>query len=204
MALSELDVLRFTCKGTHLGQNIVNVLHYEISNINPPYNIIDELTDWFLSYILTARVLQSTAFNHTELRVDNLSNQEDFYVISANTPGTITGQDMPSYVAANFTKVVPTKKTRPGSYRLGGLTEGQVDQNTYQPDSTDADALASFLGTIYNFNANGPNVFNGYPIVCRVTQKEPSVIIVRNYITHVTWSDKISSQVSRKLGHGST
>ena len=204
MTLSELDFLKFTCKSKHLGQEVINVLHYRVQNLNPPYNVIDELTAWYTDYITTIRVLQSTALTHYELRVDNVSNQEDFYVIPANTPGTVAGNDMPSYVAANFTKIVPTKKTRPGSFRLGGVTEGQVDLNTYQPTAANADALAAFISGVYTFDAHGPTAFIGYPVVLRIIQKDPSVIIVDNNITDCVWSDVISSQVSRKKGHGST
>lgn len=202
MDLANGDYLRLRITQTHLGQTLYNVLHFIVTSVQPPFTVSTGLTAYCNDYLALARAMQSTALNYTEFRWDNLTDELGFLVIPANTPGLIEGQDMPSYVAGNFTKKVGTKLTRPGSLRLGGVTEGQVSQNTWSPDSTDVADFEDFLADTWVYEPSPNYGFTLNLIVLRMIQKDPSIIYVDNPVTSVVHSPIISTQVSRKAGRG--
>jgi hypothetical protein len=108
------DVISIKLFQKHLDQEVMNNLTYLIVD-SGLYADIDKLLDAYATLITQYFVpLQSDALNHYLIRADNLTDTISFCNKNVDIDGDISGNDLPSYVAASFTKRVYSKLTRPG------------------------------------------------------------------------------------------
>lgn len=112
------------------------------------------------------------------------------------------GNFLPSFNAAGVKLTVAARTTRPGQKRLPGLMEGDNDNGTLEaPFIALADAVAAKYSTPIIL---GAPVATGalIPIVARLAGVPPTVTAAQDVTGHVV-NQYITSQVSRKIGHGS-
>jgi hypothetical protein len=112
------------------------------------------------------------------------------------------GNFLPSFAAAGVRLNVATRVTRPGSKRLPGVMEGDNDNGTLDAGFV---ALADNTAEVYSVGRIlGAPVATGvlHPIICRLGGS-PAVPVASQDVTGHQVNQYITSQVSRKIGHGS-
>lgn len=109
---------------------------------------------------------------------------------------------MPSFNACGVKLNVATRVTRPGQKRLPGLMEGDNDNGTLSPTFI---ALAGAVAAKYSSPVIlGAPVATGalIPIIARLSGS-PAAVVASQDVTSFTVNQYVTSQVSRKIGHGS-
>ena len=61
-----------------------------------------------------------------EIRLNNLTNTQEFGIKAINLPGSSSGDPLPTFVALGLKKSVSTRLTRPGSIRFAGIAEADI------------------------------------------------------------------------------
>lgn len=117
-------------------------------------------------------------------------------------PGGATSGFLPSYCACGVRLSVPTRNTRPGQKRFPGLIETDVLDNEITSDYID---LVEALSAKYDSAITlGAPVAAGLltPIIIKYTGSPPAEAARQDVTGHVI-NSSVTSQVSRRKGHGS-
>ena len=198
MAFAEDDVLQVKLSGTYLGQDIQNILTYNIVDFGLSADIdtiLDTLEDFLLPLFVN---LQVDGMEWTGVRIDNLTDTLSFAERAVSVEGVILTAGMPSYVAGGFTKLVGSKLTRPGAMRLAGIPEDNVLDNTWSPNVPFRQSLEIALGSVLSNGLAPPNEINIDPIVARLVTPGPPAVYAENKISSVAFRSLITTQNSRK------
>ena len=196
------DIVSVKLFQRYLDQEIMNVLTFLVVDFGVSVDS-DDIFDAIETVLIDEfRKVQHTTLNYWKVRLDNLTDLITFIEKGVDISGLIAGSALPSYVAGGFTKIVSSKLTRPGSMRLGGISEGDVDSNEWNPDSTNLAAIETALQS-YIVGGTAPLTnFAFKPIVAKCTGVGPPATHVYNAVDDVIAKANISSQVSRKAGQG--
>lgn len=134
MALAVGDIIQFTDEQLYLGQQVLNVYHYRVDELDPDVTIGD-LADQFVTLILSIiREIQITSLIHTQVTVRNLTNGLDIWEEPLDLAGLADVPDpMPSFVTYAYRLIRSTALTRHGAKRIAGVGEGWVNGNVPTP-----------------------------------------------------------------------
>ena len=185
-----------------LNQQIINVHQYEITNIAGAGDLNTLVANYFNDVLAPLAALQSDTLEYIQLDCNNLSVPTEFAQLPISEFGTDMSEAMPTYTAASCKIFRPTKLTRNGYRRIGGLVVGQVDESSMTTAARAAIATAmahlisdtvvgdgtddvTIQGVIIGRNSDG-----SYDL-SRV--QTPSVLQIQEFVT---------TQRSRKVGVG--
>jgi len=146
------DLIRITDKQTYLGQQVLNVYFYRVSDTTPLIgDYLQTFSDSFQDVVLADVVpLQLAALEHTSLYIENISNGVDILEDTTGFPisGDVeTGSGMPPYVSYGFQLVRESRVTRNGYKRFAGVPETFTSNGVYDGNPTLIAALEDALGS---------------------------------------------------------
>lgn len=151
--------------------------------------------------------IQSVSILHTRLEVQQLGSLNNFAeVILSNADGEVTGENMPTFIAAPFRLFRDTKETRSGWKRIAGMVEENIAGDFFE---------ATYLSALQTA-ANGletsltPSGFTLFPCIVGGkydTTQDPPVLKpptqwVYNLIQGIEAVNRVTTQNSRKRGRG--
>lgn len=125
------DIIKFTVVGEQSGQQIVNTMHYVVLGSDAPVTdpLITGLCAGFASLwrgLLVARM--SLQFRWDRVLFEHVNGIEiGAYIFPAGQTGSNSAQMLPTFNAVGIQHVRGNRTTRHGYTRLGGITEGDVD-----------------------------------------------------------------------------
>lgn len=150
MGIALGDLLQIVDVQSYLGEQILNVYYYRWFSApvldNTAYEpLIDDFKNEVIMYV---RPVQNTALIHERVILKNLSNGIDFAEVEIDVAGAIAtpiGERLPSYMALGYQLVRDSLVTRSGSKRFAGLSDSQVQENSYAGNTEDAEAVEEAL-----------------------------------------------------------
>lgn len=216
--MGQYDVYEIVAKQSYKGQDVVNVYHYQQSEIilslggTTAQFLLNRWRDTILPAIAAC---QDGALVYTELTCRNLFNSGDKGSILLSLAGGWGEQDsLPTFNAVNFDMAGDNPAVRNGSKRLAGVLElSQSDGVLTHPESLNrytaaAAAMAqsliiSPLGIVPEFfPVTVKRVRTGTPGAYKYELPETVQESVLSRIVSVLFDVLISSQISRKIGVG--
>lgn len=137
--------------------------------------------------------------------IGNAEQYAEYAVPSGETVGTRAagndGEWLPSFVVAAVKLTVGSSVTRPGQKRLVPLRRGDVTDNLLATaQKTLVDNVAAIFSTDRNLGAPVATGILSPVIGGTVIDGDPTVF---QFVTGKVTSSFVSSQISRKIGHGS-
>jgi hypothetical protein len=203
--------IKITLRYQQAGQNCENVQWYTTDGAAFLTADMPGVLEAYWNDIKTAwraLIVTSSSFKFTEL----LGAEESptgafgsFPVPLAEQLGTRAagslGNFLPSFAAAGVKLTVATRVTRPGQKRLPGIMEGDNDNGTLEAGYI---ALADPVAEVYSVpRVLGAPVATGVltPVICHLDPITDLPVASQEVTGHVI-NQFISSQVSRKIGHG--
>lgn len=197
MALPEVPgVYEIAVEARFKGQQCVNRFHYYEETLGSPnYNTLH--TAFINDVLVDILTIQSQNYVMRELRITPLFGT-DLGLVGANiqTGGQSSPADLPPFMAWKFKLLHGDRRVRPGQKRFAGVTEGAVDDETYNSSlATAVSALSvSLAQTLTDGSLNFVPVIVHYP-----SDKYPSIILAQVVSAIFTgWT----TQNSRKAGRG--
>lgn len=144
------DLIQATVKQTYLGQQILNVYNYRITNITGAgADYLEQFANWIDDTINdVVAAIQISSLVYTEVEMRNLSNGLDFFVLPVTRTGDIADSGnnaVPSFVSAGFQLVRESLATRNGYKRYAGLSDGLLVNNSYAISDAQRDAIQDAL-----------------------------------------------------------
>jgi hypothetical protein len=200
MAAALGDLIRLTDFQTYLGETVLNVYYYritEITGVTGDYlEIIHE--EWYSKVLAAVLPIQGPTLIHTNREVRNLSNNLDYFMDSFSTPGEFDGDNaLNSFTSLGFMLVRESLATRNGYKRYAGLSENQVQGNTYNGSLALTDDIAAALAM---------DLMLGLTILAEpVIVKRPIIPPVEDYVYSSIGSAQfrgLGTQNTRKPGRG--
>ena len=204
-----------------MNQDIVNVFTYEADEpFNATLDAASDLIDGFIIRVMLGTVsgglagpLFSELLTYNEIEVYNLDEPTAFELRPINYEGDATFPASPSYVAVGYQTNKPRRDVRRGFKRLAGITEDGHTNNavttaqlpTWQligDDMASPLPTGALTGVVFSpcvikrvkyTNSKG-GISYRFP--------EPGELPVTYTITSYQVQPSITTQVSRKLGHG--
>lgn len=160
------DIVKIELRQEYLGEEIVNTIFYRIAEVVAGA-VVQTVWNTLIDALLDAiEALQSTSLSHVEQVVDNLTDGVSTALITDTRNGTSSGLDVAAFVAAGWKKSVDSKITRPGSFRLAGLIESQIEGNNLTSTMTSACETAGlFLGGTQIVDDGTGNIVTFEPVV---------------------------------------
>lgn len=163
------DILRYTFKGTYLGQEIINVFFWRIKETDDNnvslFATCDEISAQFRSQVLN---LLSEKLNYTSIEVDNLTDGLEYAEYGMDISGTSLADAMPSYVCLGVKLNRLSKVTRNGSKRFCGVTENKATDNIHLYAPAEVSGVQSFCGAV--------RVLADYDGTTHFVQLEPVIV----------------------------
>lgn len=202
---------------TQDGQEVLNVYFYELGDLfatddpTPAQVLADNWVDQKLDAI---RNIQTSALNHSEIRVRNLFNTADSYTKAISLPGLDDEDADSNFDAMGFVLQGATTAVRKGAKRLGGLldrynTAGVMDDPALVATLDAASAAIQSpvqVGLIIMSDVFYPTlvkrVRSGVAGAYEYRLPTNAGEGVSTRIINVLWNALITSQVSRKIGIG--
>jgi len=219
MALSDLWVL--TLRGQLLNQDIVNVFTY---HCDEPFNATtdgaSDLIDGFIINVMLGATSNGLAGGnkaaslvYSEIEAYNLDEPTAFEIRLVNYVGSSADEQSPSFLAVGYSSNKPRRDIRRGQKRIAGLTENQCANNAliaavqteWQNVGNDMASVlpvgpltgATFTPCVIKrvkYVASSGNDAYRFP--------EPGEPDTHYLVTEWQLKTAITSQVSRKVGHG--
>lgn len=192
------DILRITSCGNLFDQQVCNVFYYLVSVWTGNADFQD-VVDVFETVILD-QIAVNTVDDYVvnEVKVENLDDPAEQTTAVVNVPGDLTDTPLPSYVAATIKLVRTTAATRHGSKRIAGIGETYVVDNNISPSNFMSD-VATVLAAELDFGSD----FTLDPVIVGRNTDGTLNLAVINPVSDAEVSQFISTQNSRKPGHGS-
>ena len=216
------DVYELVDVQTFLGQEVLNVYFYEqialLVILDPSETLASVLANqWIAGPLDTIKAGQSGDVTHTAIRVRNLFDESDQAEVLISLPGLFSassGDSDSAFVALGIKESTNNGSIRPGSKRIAG----QPSNVTVDGVITDSTYLTSSLNTANTLSDNIPSdapipVDTWQPVVVKriketiagkVKYRLPNVITekVVGIVVSALFNAVLTSQVSRKVGHG--
>lgn len=196
------DVIEVVLEQSYFDQQVINVHQFVITDVSGAGTLQDVAEEFRDGIIPSIADEQVSALEYVEIRVNNITDGLEFYILPVSIFGTDTGESLPSFNAVSVKLFRPTKLTRNGYRRMAGVNGDFVDENNVNSTYRMAIALAfDFLisdtvcgtptDTVTIQGAIVGRLANGDYDLTRVQQ--PSVLQVQELVT---------TQRSRKVGVG--
>lgn len=202
MGYSPGDIISVTLESELHDQVVINKLHYLIVTFGASADV-ETLLDLIESVIIDAFTpIQSFELVWKKIRLDNLTDLLSFDNRTLNTPGDLVGDAGPSFLAGRFVKLVSSKSTRPGAFRMAGITEDTIAGQDWTVLSGDRVAAGASLAAQLDNGLSSPNEITASPIIARLASEGPPPVYIANLVTGSGASPILTSQVSRKQGVG--
>lgn len=157
MGINNGDLIQIMAEGSIDGtdQICLNVFYYRYIVLTPALNeIYPALWNAFDSTVLEAvKGIQATEYLWKNGYIRNLSNGVDEYSVTLGTSedrGRKTSPPLPSYVTYTFRLKRESAVTRNGYKRFAGVSEGDGQDNNYNPGTTEVAAVNSALAADLN------------------------------------------------------
>lgn len=199
------DIVQFTFVHTLLGQQIVNVGMWQITDITvDPLNNALFVNAMSEDYIDNVMPLLVSDLQLQEVRYDNLTDGITFAVDSTTANGGTIGAPLPAFNALNIRLNRQTKVTRNGSKRVAGLTEANTEDGICIMTSNELQTIADFWGEPKSLPIDGMvgDDVNMTPVIVGRTPNINGVYEIDlnkvNFVTSATTNNIVTSQVSRK------
>jgi hypothetical protein len=195
------DIISVRFDQTTGGQEFLNKVFYRIVSIAAEA-IIRELFDDLIERLQAVMlVVQTTTTSHTTQQVVNETNKLDFEDFGEFAIGEVVDANpLPSYAAVGYKKTVPTRLTRPGGFRLGGVSSQSLDGNLIDGAWTEAyDLMGEKFSEILELEDSGALTMVVEPVVVG-RNVDGSLNLERvNIVTDMDGA-RVTSQVSRRAG----
>lgn len=186
------DIIKLTDYQTIIGEEAVNVWHYELQQDS---DAADILLAYETVIIAAMQTIQSTNVFHTRVTIENLTDGGTFAEVAFNPQlqGSRSGALYPSFVAWGFKLVRTTTATRHGQKRVGGVAETDADGNLPLPAFlTTLNAAAAVFGSPVTWDGGASQMT---PMIYRpAIAPDPEV---RNVVQSAIFT-RVTSQNSRK------
>lgn len=216
MALTGGDVVRITLFQKFNAQDVLNTMFYRVEG--PAVLSGAQVAEgWWNDVKATWRAVAPNLshFSFERVLAEEIEGDLEYgeYLIPVGerngTRVGAVGDTLPSFTAVGVKWSVATRQTRPGSKRFVPITEGDVNNNSQL--SAELLALFNTLNVMLtaNIEIGVLDAFDMVPIVygpvlapsVRDPDGRPAVVL--NDITGFLINPYVTSQVSRKIGHGS-
>lgn len=208
MAIVANDILQIEDHQTYLGQQVLNVYHYRVESFESAASYEDFADQWQVLVMSDIINIQVTNVVHARTVVRNLTNGIDIYEQVISTTGTVSGDGLPSLVAASFRLVRTDATTRHGAKRIAGLAESQIAYN--DPISAAVAAfnnVAASMGDVVEQTGTVDHDFLLQPVIVGRTETAPGSGMYELDLTKINLVQsaqfiRISSQTTRRAGRG--
>lgn len=208
MSILEGDIIQITMNGELFTERVSNVFYY-VAGVVLGTPTLDDLLAVFQTDVVDVWIdIVSEDYSLVDIRADNLTNELDFFVLGLTGGGALLTPSVSSAVAGAIALRVSTKLTRPGSKRIAGITESQVQDNTWTPDGTLQTLLEVALGSfISTFDVDPSNAVACSPVVVGrfpITDPDAGKIDISRFqlISGVDIKSNVTTQTSRRPGRG--
>lgn len=199
------DVFRITSCAELFGQQVCNVFYYLVAAWTGAVSLEDVIDEFIDSILDPTRVVQSSSvvYNNVSL-VDAMTPSVAFEKPFTDAGLYTTTAAMPSYVAFGVKLVRDTPVTRNGSKRIAGVCEGQIVGNdvTSLPAGAQAAIEAAYAADLSVTGSVGGSA-TLIPVIVRFSPLDPYQVVEANPITEAQFKTTVTTQNSRKVGHGS-
>lgn len=212
MAIGSGTLLEIALIGHAFDQQVMNVWTYEVGGSAGSYSATQWGESWWNHVKATYRAVATTdytaLFETVRVReLDSLTGDFGEFGIplaeQAGTRASGAGTPLPPFVAASVRLTVATRLTRPGQKRFAGLTEADISGTTIGAVPTAA--IAALMAVM-----DGPALVLGAPVLLgelypQIVRRDPvtGLPVARQAVTGSLISPFVSTQNSRKVGHGS-
>lgn len=207
MAPTVNDIIQITDVQTYLGQTMLNVYFYRIEELGSAVSY-EDITNLFQTQIVLNVVpVQNNNCVHTSAIVKNLTNGLDLFEDVSTTPGTVSTESGPSFVALSFRLVRSSLATRHGSKRIGGLDETVYAGNSLAiAFNTAVATIATKIGgPLLQESAGDEDILLQPVIVGRYHSGSPNAgeLDLSNVVdVSAAQFIRVSTQVTRRAGRG--
>lgn len=203
------QLARVIARGSNYGQRFENVYWYRNDDIITTWEP-QQLAETFLAeVIIPVRNCQFTSLSYDSVTVENLDGDRSFFELSVDPVvyhGILTGGDGASPLLAMGIKLtVGSRIVRPGHKRLGGVSEsmmaagGGLTSGQLGLLAAAADAIVTVLSPVTLGNATPVIVGFPHPAGEHSAARPDRVEAI---ITGYTLQTNVTTQNSRKIGHG--
>lgn len=200
--LEEGDIIRIIDEQEYLAQKTLNMYYYRADTVLNPDDAYSQLLSKFFSEVVSAIMpVQTTGIVHTNLHLDNITNNLDFDDLPlSGANGDVTGEAMPTFVAYKFVLHRPTKLTRQGYKRIGGVPESALSGNAIQVAFAPAlDGVADKIKICLVIEVGGVEVLRFCPVLVGRNPDGTHDLTRVQEVSEVSWDLRATSQVSRKV-----
>lgn len=207
----DLQLMRLHLRYTFQNQKCQTTQHYGFSTVVAGTVTAGNVAEAWWNHVKSAwraMIINDPTFTFDSVLVEELGGANQFgeYAIPAaerqgSRPLGSLGAWLPSFAAVGVKLVVATRDTRPGQKRFPGLSEGDNEGGFVAAPFV---ALVGAVATHYSsgFVLGAPALAEGiYPVVARYATGNPVPVVTQPVVGHSV-SNVITSQVSRKIGHG--
>lgn len=194
-----LDVVEIVLDCVQFAQDCKNVFHYFVSTDSTEDDILLMLAAFIDLVVDAYRAEASSTVLFEKASIRNLTDPNEFGSIPINLNGAQGGDAFPSYVAAGFLLTPNSGATRPGSKRFAGVREGDADDGVFNITGTgNWNNLETPLVLQLAFGTLGEMT----PIILGRNDDGSYDLTRYSGIAAATLKPDLTSQVSRKIGHG--
>ena len=155
MAMEVNDLVQIVDKQVYVGEECLNVFYYKCATVGTDPDLsLEDLLDWFRLTLLGAVTdIQAVSLQHLAREARNLSNGVDFFVDTEVVTGQLsldTTDQVNSFTSMGFVLQRSDLNTRNGYKRFAGLTEAQIEGNSYVGSMTPVHAVEDVLHQVVN------------------------------------------------------
>lgn len=166
MALLNNNILQIDDLQTYLGQTVLNVYHFQVSDLASLADY-ESIANVFQGEIIdTVKAHQNNALTHTRIIVRNLSNGIDIYEKPIAISGSYGDSPASSLLSFAFRLVRSSLATRHGQKRFAGVGENMVVGNDAEAVIMPAlNATAVAIGSGFSIDSGGDYDFTAKPVI---------------------------------------
>ena len=162
MAIEVGDVYRCNLFGNFLGQDILNVIFYQLETLGTELSLADELGDHIRDDLAGfLGNISSQSMFYTRVDTINMRDLADFNETNMSIQGVTAGDPMPSFVAYNFRLERTAFNQRYGYKRFAGVPESYATGNgtNLAPDNVN---VLGIYNALLGHTTNNGSVFKGF------------------------------------------
>ena len=193
------DILEIVNDAEQFGEDCKNVFHYIILVATGLTDVLDALLA-FKDEVLDV-VIASTSDSVTfqSLRIENLTDPDEFAILVVDEPGGTGGEALPSFNAVGFLLTPDGAATRPGSKRFAGVREADQSNGVL---TGAAIAVWDNIEPVLTATVTGGAAWELHPIILgRAVGGEPELDRY-SIVASAALKPDLTSQTSRKKGRG--
>lgn len=198
------DVFRITSCAELFDQQVCNVFYYLVAAWTGNVSLEDVIDEFIATVLDAVNDIQSSSLVYSNVALaDAMTPSVAFEKPYTAAGAYATSPSLPSYAAFGFKLVRSTPVTRNGSKRFAGVCEDQVTGNdiTSLPAGSQATieaALAANLEVTGTVDGSATLI----PVIVRFSPLDPYQVVEANPITEAQMKVAVTTQNSRKVGHG--